>query len=384
MSTKKNKHPLLKAAGLALGCMAVYNTLEYKKATSGNSNHREDCRVYTGRFGDIYYKHYGSGSPVILIHALEPSANMSEWLSAADKLSQSHSVYVIDLPGCGFSDKNIVDYSIYMYALAVNDFVKTRICRRHDTSSGIYAAASSTSAAILTCAALINPQLYSSLAFINPAAMENTYCNMSTRPAFAKALRAVYSTPVIGTFMYNLEYNKNAILRKLSNIPGLDDDERSRLADSMYEAAHTGGYYGRFLLASMHGNLLNSDIRRMLKKLSTPVLIVTGTANKQAKKALAAFDIEKDNISSVLFEDISAPQFECPDELAITLDKFFFFFLLRSALEDILTIISKIIKLYSGSLDGSPAFLGYFLEVAAVFFITTNVLSISVSGSVSL
>lgn len=323
MSTKKNKHPLLKAAGLALGCMAVYNTLEYKKATSGNSNHREDCRVYTGRFGDIYYKHYGSGSPVILIHALEPSANMSEWLSAADKLSQSHSVYVIDLPGCGFSDKNIVDYSIYMYALAVNDFVKTRICRRHDTSSGIYAAAASTSAAILTCAALINPQLYSSLAFINPAAMENTYCNMSTRPAFAKALRAIYSTPVIGSFMYNLEYNKNAILRKLSNIPGLDDDERSRLADSMYEAAHTGGYYGRFLLASMHGNLLNSDIRRMLKKLSTPVLIVTGTANKQAKKALAAFDIEKDNISSVLFKDISTPQLECPDELAITLDNFF-------------------------------------------------------------
>ena len=61
----------------------------------------------------------------------------------------------------------------------------------------------------------------------------------------------------------------------------------------------------------------------MLKKLSTPVLIVTGTADKQAKKALATFDIEKDNISSVLFEDISAPQFECPDELAITLDKFF-------------------------------------------------------------
>ena len=307
MSTKKNKHPLLKAAGLALGCMAVYNTLEYKKATSGNSNHREDCRVYTGRFGDIYYKHYGSGSPVILIHALEPSANMSEWLPAAAKLSQSHSVYVIDLPGCGFSDKNIVDYSIYMYALAVNDFVKTRICRRHDTSSGVYAAATSTSAAIL----------------INPAAMESTYCNMSTKPAFAKALRAVYSTPVIGSFMYNLEYNKNAILRRLSNIPGLDDDERSRLADSMYEAAHTGGYYGRFLLASIHGNLLNSDIRRMLKKLSTPVLIVTGTADKQAKKALATFDIEKDNISSILFEDISAPQFECPDELAITLDKFF-------------------------------------------------------------
>ena len=323
MSNNKNKHPFLKAAGLALGCMAVYNTLEYKKATSGNNNHLEDCRMYTGRFGDIYYKHYGKGTPVILLHALDPSANMTEWLPTATKLAASHSVYVIDLPGCGFSDKNIVDYSIYMYAMAVNDFIQTRICRSHTPSSGIYAAATSTSAAILICGALLKPELYAGLAFVNPQTMESTYCNASTRPEFAKALRAVYNTPVIGSFMYNLEYNKNAILERLSKIPGLDGTERDKLADSMYEAAHTGGFYGRFLLASIHGNLLNSDIKRMLLKLSTPVLIVTGTANKQAKKALSTFDMDKDNISSVLFEDISAPQLECPDKLAAALGRFF-------------------------------------------------------------
>lgn len=323
MSNTKNKHPLLKAAGLALGCMAVYNTLEYKKATSGNNNHREDCRMYSGRFCDIYYKHYGSGSPVILLHSLDPSANMSEWLPVATKLADSHSVYVIDLPGCGFSDKNIVDYSIYMYAMAVNDFVQTRICRRHDTSTGIYAAAISTSAAILICGAILKPELYAGLAFINPQAMETTYCNPSTRPVFAKVIRTIYNTPVIGSFMYNLEYNKNAILNRLSKIPGLDDAERNCLADSMYESAHTGGYYGRFLLASIHGNLLNSDIKRMLLKLTTPVLIVSGNANKPAKKALSTFDMDKDNISSVLFEDITAPQLECPDKLAIALNGFF-------------------------------------------------------------
>ncbi len=323
MSNNKNKHPFLKAAGLALGCMAVYNTLEYKKATSGNNNHLEDCRMYTGRFGDIYYKRYGKGTPIILLHALDPSANMTEWLPTATELAASHSVYVIDLPGCGFSDKNIVDYSIYMYAMAVNDFIQTRICRSHTPSSGIYAAATSTSAAILICGAILKPELYAGLAFVNPQAMESTYCNASTRPEFAKALRAVYNTPVIGSFMYNLEYNKNAILDRLSKIPGLDEAERDKLADSMYEAAHTGGFYGRFLLASIHGNLLNSDIKRMLLKLSTPVLIVTGTANKQAKKALSTFDMDKDNISSVLFEDISAPQLECPDKLAVALDRFF-------------------------------------------------------------
>ena len=93
MSHNKNKHPFLKMTALALGCMAVYNTYEYNKATSGNHNHREECRVYTGRFGDIYYKHYGSGSPVLLLHTLEPSANMSEWIAAATELGKSHSVY---------------------------------------------------------------------------------------------------------------------------------------------------------------------------------------------------------------------------------------------------------------------------------------------------
>lgn len=163
MSHNKNKHSFLKMTALALGCMAVYNTYEYNKATSGNHNHREECRVYTGRFGDIYYKHYGSGSPVLLLHTLEPSANMSEWIASATELGKSHSVYVIDLPGCGFSDKSTIDYSIYMYALAVNDFVKNRILRHHDTATGMHAAAISTSSAILICAALTAPKLYSGL-----------------------------------------------------------------------------------------------------------------------------------------------------------------------------------------------------------------------------
>lgn len=322
MGHKKNKHPLLSAAGLALGCMAVYNTYEYKKATAGNINHREECRVYTGRFGDILYRHYGSGSPVLLIHSLDPSANMSEWIPTATVLAKSHSVYVIDLPGCGFSDKNTLDYSIYMYALAINEFVKNRICRRHETD-GIEAIASSASAAILICASVLMPKLYAGLGFINPQPMESTYCNPSTNPLIVKSFRTIYNTPVIGSFIYNMNYSRKSILNNLSRISGLDDSYKEELADSMYEAAHTGGYYGRFLFASIHGNLLNMDIRRMLDKLDTPVLIITGSANKAARKALSTFDIEKENISTILLEDINTPQLECPERLADILEKSF-------------------------------------------------------------
>mgnify|MGYP002763180406 FL=1 len=319
---KKKKHPLLRAAGIALGCMAVYNTYEYKKATSGDANHREDCRVYTGRFGDISYKHYGSGTPVLLIHSLDPAANMSEWIPTALELSKNNSVYVIDLPGCGFSDKSTVNYSVYMYALAINDFVKNRICRSHETS-GIHAVASAASAPLLLSAAVLMPNLYSAISFINPINMENAYCNPSTNPYIVKGLRAVYNTPVIGSFIYNTQYNRKAIHDALSRIPGLEVEEKEKLTDSMYEAAHTGGYYGRFLYSSIHGNLLNVDIKRMLDKLSTPLLIVNGSDNKPAKKSLSTFDRENENISTIILEDINTPQYECPNKLADILNKSF-------------------------------------------------------------
>ena len=322
MNHKKKKHSLLRAAGLALGCMAAYNTYEYKKATSGNANHREECRVYTGRFGSISYKHYGSGSPVLLIHALDPSANMSEWLSTATALAKTNSVYVIDLPGCGFSDKNTVDYSVYMYALAINDFVRNRICRSHD-NTGIHAVASTTSASLLLSAAVLMPKLYSGLSFVNPIGVENSYCNPSTNPYIVKGFRAVYNTPVIGSFIYNIRYNRKAISEAVARIPDMDDEEREQLTSSMYEAAHTGGYYGRFLYSSIHGNLLNVDISRMLDKLTTPVFIVTGSDNKLAKKSLSTFDIDNENISTIILEDINMPQYECPEKLADILNKSF-------------------------------------------------------------
>lgn len=106
--------------------------------------------------------------------------------------------------------------------------------------------------------------------------------------------------------MYNLKYNRTAIMDRLSKVSGLEVAQKNELADSMYEAAHTSGYYGRFLLASIHGNLLNSDIARMLSKLSTPILIVTGSADRQAKKHCRPL-ISTRKIYPPSFSKISAP-----------------------------------------------------------------------------
>lgn len=231
MSNNKKKHPLLLAAGLALGCMAGYNCSETRKATANNVNHKEDCRIYNGRFGSISYKHYGSGKPVLLIHELNPVASMAEWMPTAATLSDNHSVYIIDLPGCGFSDKSSLEYSAYMYALAINDFVHNRICRSHD-GDGICAVASSASAPLLICAASLNASLYSNICLVNPQTIENCCCNPTTNPTLVKLERLICSTPIIGSFIYNVYYNRKNIFSRISaNNPNLTDDDKEKLAD---------------------------------------------------------------------------------------------------------------------------------------------------------
>lgn len=321
MSKKKNEHPLLLAAGLALGCMAAYNCSESKKATANNVNHKEECRIYSGRFGNISYKHYGSGKPVLLIHDLNPASGMTEWAPTAKALSESHSVYIIDLPGCGFSDKSSLEYSAYMYALAINDFVHNRICRSHDVD-GICAVASSASSPLLVCAASLDASLYSNICLINPQTIENCYCNPTTNPSLVKLERIVCNTPIVGSFIYNLHYSRNNILSRISaDNPYLTDEAKEELADSMYEASHLGGYTSKFLFSSIMGNLLSLDINRMLDKLTTRTCIIAGSDNKKVKNKLSTFDKDKDNISTIILDDINNPQLECPERLATILNE---------------------------------------------------------------
>ena len=321
MSNNKKKHPLLMAAGLALGCMAGYNYSESRKATANNINHNEECRIYNGRFGNISYKHYGSGSPMLLIPGLNPAASMAEWIPAAKALSRHHSVYIIDLPGCGFSDKRSLEYTAYMYALAINDFVHNRICRSHDAMQ-ICAVASSASAPLLICAASLNASLYSNICLVNPKTIESCYCNPTTNPTLVKLERLVCNTPIVGSFIYNVHYSRNNILSRINtDNPSLTEEAREELADSMYEASHIGGFTSKFLFSSIMGNLLSMDISRIISKLTVDTCIIAGADNKQVKSKLSTFDNDKENISTIMLDGINTPQLECPDRLAAIINE---------------------------------------------------------------
>ena len=84
------------------------------------------------KFGNIYYQKTGSGSPLLLIHDLNHYSSSMEWDKVIDTLSREHTVYTIDLLGCGKSDKPAITYTCYLYVQLLTDFIRDIIGEKTD------------------------------------------------------------------------------------------------------------------------------------------------------------------------------------------------------------------------------------------------------------
>ena len=101
---KERNKKLLKGAGiaaLAAGTIYGVNRLVFFISTMKDILVSKEKSFYNWRFGNIYYSKQGEGKPVLLIHSPESSASDYEWREVTKRLSKDHTVYTIDLPGCG-------------------------------------------------------------------------------------------------------------------------------------------------------------------------------------------------------------------------------------------------------------------------------------------
>ena len=57
----------------------------------------------------------GKGSPILLIHDMLPGGSGYEWTRIEDELALEHTVYNLDLPGCGRSEKP--GHDLYKFCL---------------------------------------------------------------------------------------------------------------------------------------------------------------------------------------------------------------------------------------------------------------------------
>ncbi len=260
---------------------------------------------YVWRNGTIYYEKKGSGTPLLLIHDLNPIASSYEWRKVIDKLSKTHTVYAIDLLGCGKSDKPAISYVNYLYVELVNDFIEHVIQQKTD----LLVTGESFTFAVM--AARMNQSMIGKITAINPT--DITY-NVQSPTECRKLIKRVFEIPIVGTFIYNLIANKVTIQRQFREKYYYDATKISyTLPDIYYETAHLQGSNGKYLYASMLGKYTNINIIHALKLIDQPIhFIVTDAASEEIVDYMKYHDqLTIDHIEKAGY----LPQLEKPEKV---------------------------------------------------------------------
>ena len=305
---KKSTKFLLLATGISLTTIYAYNKFVEETATKNNLLPDNEGNFYEWINGNIFYTKTGQGSPLLLIHDTNSAASTAEWSKLIHRLEKKHTVYSIELLGCGRSDKPALEYTTYLYVQMISSFIKDIVKEK------VTVITSNMSAPCVIMANHIDDSLFKKIILINPVSLKQMYVVPDELSKFKKT---IISLPFVGTFIYNMMNSANKI----------DEDFRTRyftrpqlisstIEDIYYESAHKNGSNGKYLYSSIIGNYMNNTMTHAVKKMTTPTLII---GSKEMKNyALALDDYHKVNPNLEIMKITNGslyPHMEIPEKI---------------------------------------------------------------------
>lgn len=274
---KKHTHKLVTFAALFTSATVIIHFANKAIAAAAQLKEMLDTSTrsfFNWRFGNIYYTKKGKGSPILLIHDALPGASGYEWHRIEKELAAEHTVYTIDLLGCGRSEKPGITYTNFLYVQMICDFIKKVIGEKTDVI------ASGFSGSFVTMACHNEKELFNKIMFVNPPSLSKLN-QMPTKRN--KLLKLFLEIPVFGTLVYHMvvsyESVNNLFIEKMYYNPFHVDQSA---VDAYYEAAHKGGCYAKNFYSSMISKYMNINISHALNSLDNCIYIIEGEAEQNS------------------------------------------------------------------------------------------------------
>ena len=291
----------------ALGVMYLSN--RYINSVSSGKNLLKPGvgKYFRWKYGEVFYQKAGTGSPVVLLHDLDPSSSSYEWTEIFDTLSESHTVYVVDLPGCGRSSKQNTTYTNYYYVLFLTSFIREVVKKK----CSVLATGYSSSFAIM--ASSMDESLIGAITAVNPKSIKELM-RPTTRKSRAAAV--LLSLPVIGTSIYNMQHSRENISLSFTE-KYLFNPFRSkqRFVDAYYESAHFYEGKGKYLLSSIKGRYMAVNLSTALTKLKAKLVILYGDKEERGAAVAAGYQKINESVKALAISDTKyLPQMEHPNE----------------------------------------------------------------------
>ena len=271
-------------------------------------------RLYDWKYGKIYYTKCGKGSPVLLIHDLDPASSSQEWEQISKTLSKKHTVYTIDLLGCGRSSKPNLTYTNYLYVQLLKDFIKDVIHEKTD----IVSTGSSCSFSVMACN--MDPEYYNKLILVNPERLSDL---KKTPDKKKNAVKLLIDLPIIGTMIYNICYSKYKIKKMTTERYHKNHTVSTKTIDTYYESAHLGSSNGKYLLSSINSNYTCINIMHALKKVNNSIYIIGSKENEYMKEIIDDYMEYNPSIETAFLEQSKyMPQIEVPKKILFYIELF--------------------------------------------------------------
>lgn len=310
---KKSKS-FLKTTSAALGVLYCINKVIDSNSIA-NSSTKSSGKYYHWKHGDIFYKKIGQGDPLLLIHDLTVFSSNYEWSQVAATLSESHTVYLVDLIGCGKSDKPALTYTNYFFVQMITDFITDVIGEKTKV------AATGLSSSFILMANTLNENLFSTIFLVSPKSI--SYLK-ATPDRNSKILTQLFDLPIIGKTAYYIATSKSNIEYTLTEKCYYNPFTLKQASiKAYYDAAHTCNGSGKSLLASIEGKYVNADITRALKNAQNKIIILNGECASGMKEITAMYTGMNHSILSDTISNSSLlPQLEMPGETANVILKY--------------------------------------------------------------
>jgi pimeloyl-ACP methyl ester carboxylesterase len=253
------------SGGAALGLAATLNALIGGSVDPLENPIGGDEGWFHWRGHRIAWTKRGAGPPLLLVHGIYATASSFEWRFNVDELARHHTVYAVDLLGFGRSDRPAVRYSARLYLALITDFVAQII------GMPVVIVATSLSAAYAIVLGARDPGRFPALVLIEPTGL----VRMHKAPSAAgDVARYAVDSPVIGTAVFNAMVSRRSIRDWLERHYVDGEIVTDELVAAHHATAHQpGAKYAPSALLSWH---LNLDVRRALRRLLQPTLLVWG------------------------------------------------------------------------------------------------------------
>ncbi len=310
---KKGTKKLLFFSAATVAGMYAYNQYVASASTRKNMLPTKNGSYYSWKQGNIFYTKVGSGNPVLLIHDTNSASSSVEWSKLTKRLQKKHTVYTLDLLGCGLSDKPGCSYTNYMYVQLITAFIKDVIKTRTAV------VASNFSCSFVIMANQLDDTLMGKMIFINPVSLHA----MDAMPDQQSKIRqTILNLPLIGTFIYNVLTNPKRLDRQFRytyySRPQLISP---KIEDAYYESAHMDNSSGKYLYSSLLANFMNIDLRHAVKKLDKPVSFIISSDVKNNYKTVQEYRKLNSRIDVTYISNCKLyPQLENPEKVCQILD----------------------------------------------------------------